>query len=145
MYNKYHMTPKTKKTAVPKIKFTKKEKKIAAVAFKADMHLNFREAFETEDEGNFEYTLLLNGVQVSLLDINGTTVSDIRQSGKVNADIGKPFFIEVQAVLNSPTGSGSLQLKFLPANKDVFDKPQQFTFEPSGRGGLFLEDVKLPS
>lgn len=133
----------TKKAKSAIASLSPKERKEVFVNHRKKLHLNFV-AVAAEGSENFEYTLTLNSVTVSLLDINGTSVSPIKQSGKAAADTGKPFFVQVNASLNGPTGSGSLQLKFLPKDKNLFDSPQEFKFEASGNGGLFLPDVKLP-
>jgi hypothetical protein len=93
---------------------------------------------------NFEYTFVLQGVEVSHLDINGTMPDPILANAKVYADTGKPFLIQVIAELLNPGGSGTLQLKYLTKSKNVFDEPQQFTFDATGRGGLSLDNVQLP-
>ena len=124
--------------------FSKSEKKKAYVSLSHKVHLSFLEGTTMGLSANFEYTIIIDGIEVALLDINGTVVSPIKANDKVFADKGKPFYLEVRARLNSPTGSGSIQLKDLDKNKEVFDKPQEFTFPASGNGGLFLEDVKLP-
>lgn len=120
-----------------------KEKKEVYIKLSQKFHSRFAKLAPEAGE-NFEYTLTLSSVTVSLLDINGTLVSPIKASGKVTADTGKPFYVQVNASLNGPTGSGSLQLKYLPKDKNVWDSPQEFKFESSGNGGLFLPDVKLP-
>jgi hypothetical protein len=93
---------------------------------------------------NFKYTITIDGVTVSSLNINLTTVNPIEASGKVSVDTGLPFFIDLKAVLDNPAGSGTFQLTDIIKNKDVFDKPQDMTFDNSGKGGLFLNNVKLP-
>ncbi len=123
---------------------TDKELKKHSISFKTNLHEAFKNIPAGLPAANFEYTLTLTGVKVLLLDINSTNVTNIKQSGKIFADTAKPFFIEVRALLNSPTGTGSLQLKDLIKDKDVFDKPQEFTFSNTGKGGLFLKNVKLP-
>lgn len=122
---------------------TPREKKEVYVKHSRKLHQRFANLVPEAGE-NFEYTLTVSSVTVSLLDINGTIVSPIKASGKITADTGKPFYVQVNASLNGPTGSGSLQLKYLPKDKNVWDSPQEFKFEASGNGGLFLPDVKLP-
>jgi hypothetical protein len=135
-----------KKAAAKKsaMALTPRAKKEVYVNLSKKFHVRFAGLVPGEADKNFEYTLTVDGVDVSLLDINGTVVSPIKSSDKILADTGKPFYIHVNASLNSPTGSGSLQLKYLTKNKNVFDAPQEFEFETTGNGGLFLEDVKLP-
>ena len=59
---------------------------------------------------NFEYTFTLNSVMILSLDINGTPVMSIKANGKVFADTGKQFYIEIKASITSPTPSGTFQL-----------------------------------
>ena len=119
-----------------------KQRKEIFVKQSEKLHLRF--ALEGEESTNFAYTLTLSSVTVSLLNINGTVVTPIKAAGEITADTDKPFYVQVNASITGPTPSGSLQLKFLPKDKDVWAAPQEFTFEPSGNGGLFLRDVKLP-
>ena len=115
--------------------------KKAFLAFREKLHADFRAA---APQANFEYTLTVNKVTIDVFDINTTDISNIKISDKIFADRGEPFFIEIRARLDDPTGTGSLQLKDLVAQKNVFDEPQEFTFDASGKGGLFLKNVKLP-
>src|SRR4051794_20312942 len=96
----------TKKVKSAVAALSPKEKKQVFVKHNEKLYLRFA-AGGAEGDENFEYTLTLSSVTVSLLLINGTTVSPIRQSGKITADIGKPFFVQVNASLNGPTGTGS--------------------------------------
>ncbi|MCE7070888.1 hypothetical protein LZG74_11275 [Dyadobacter sp. CY327] len=93
---------------------------------------------------NFEYTFTLSSVTILSVDINGTPVAPIKTSGKIFADTGKPFYIDIKASIIGPTPTGTFQLKFIPNGKDVWTTPQELKFETSGNGGLFLPDVKLP-
>lgn len=142
----YYMAKSTKTTSLRKPKKrSRSETKRAYTAQVELLHHNYREnvAFAAGPP-NFEYTLTVDGVEVQLLDINTTIVSPIMTSGRIYADTGKPFYIEVRAFLNSPTGSGSLQLKDLVKGTNVFAQPQAFSFGNSSKGGLFLKNVKLP-
>lgn len=104
------------------------------------------EAFISGDDPdpNFEYTIESKGVRVQSLDIHLTKIIKVKSTDKVYATKLKPFHIEVRAILISPIGNGSIQLKDLDKDKDVFDKPQEFTFDSHGRGGIFIDNVKLP-
>ena len=111
-----------------------------AVGYKFQIHNAFKIDAE---ENNFEYSISLNGVRVSFIDVNGTQFTEkIKASAKFFAELDKPFYIEVRAVLISPGGSGTFQLKNLATDKNVFDKPQPFEFDDA-RGGLFLKNVKI--
>ncbi|MGG5207527.1 hypothetical protein ACQWU4_01180 [Chryseobacterium sp. MIQD13] len=114
------------------------------VSRKQKNHKYFKLLEITERASNFEYTFEAEGIEIYLLDVNGTEVTDIQLNGQIYADRGKPFYLEVRASLVSPSGTGSLQLKDLTKNKDVFASPRLLKFENSGKGGLFLNDIKLP-
>jgi hypothetical protein len=98
-----------------------------------------------EQSPNFEYTITASGITVSELNINGTRKSNPGTEGKMFARVlASQIYVSVDASRYNPGGSGSLQLKFLPTNKNVFTEPQEFKFNEYGQGGLFLENVKLP-
>jgi len=137
------MAKKMKPKPVKKI-FGTKQNKETYVKLSNKVHLNFISGSESALASNFEYTIVVDGVSVSLLDINGTVVSPIKSKDKIFAERSTPFYLEVRAQLLTPIGSGNIQLKDLVKNKDVFDKPQEFTFPSSSNGGLFLDNVKLP-
>jgi hypothetical protein len=99
---------------------------------------------EINATANFAYSFVIDGVQITLLDINGTIVDPIETNGEIFVDKTLPFFIEVRADLNSPIGSATFQLKDLDKNKDVFQNPLDLTFDATSKGGLFLKNVKLP-
>lgn len=98
-----------------------------------------------DENPNFEYTITCPGVTVSELKINGTPKSNPGESGKMYAKVlSSLIYVSVDASRYSPTGTGTLQLKYLPIDKNVFSEPQEFSFNQYGQGGLFLENVKLP-
>jgi hypothetical protein len=136
---------KTKKAINTRKKlFSKKADKEIYITLSNKVHLNFSSETTNLSAPNFEYTLIIDGVQILLLDINGTIVSPIKSTGEIFAERSTPFYLEVRAQLSTPNGSGSIQLKDLNKNKNIFDSPQEFQFPSSSNGGIFLQIIKLP-
>jgi hypothetical protein len=132
--------PKAKKSTTKKAVVKKAAKKKSALKKAAK-----KGVFELAASPNFKYILTVDGVSVSLLNINDTLVEDIKAEDKIFAEEDSSFFVQIMASLDEPDGSGTFQLVLLRNGKKVFDEPKEFEFENSGNGGLFLEDIEIPS
>lgn len=94
---------------------------------------------------NFKFIFDLSGVSVQSLDVNGTIINNPPLTGKLFAGLDTPFRVLVNATLEAGDGNGSLQLKTIPKNKNVFSEAEEFSFNGNSRGGLTLDDVEIPS
>jgi len=95
---------------------------------------------------NFEYTIIRSGVTIHILNVNGTklTGAQVKASGKILVKITSPFYIHVLARLTASNGYGSLQIKDIAKNKNVFEQPKDFEFGSNGAGGIKPTTIKLP-
>lgn len=98
-------------------------------------------------EANFEYTITTNGCAVQQLTINGTIIDDPGASGKAVVSVHtNQIYYMLDATQLQPMGTGTLQLKYLPAKKDVLNPATDFSFtDGTGIGGIKLTTVNLPT
>jgi hypothetical protein len=93
---------------------------------------------------NFEFTYTRNGITATLLNINGTVIKNPDDSGKIYAPTDKPFFVTAEAEQNQPGSDGSLQIKSIPKDKNIWDSAKSFDFSEGANGTISETDIKLP-
>lgn len=133
-----------KKVAITK-KATKKSSPKKETAPKKSIPSRLKAANLKDKEPNFSYTITIDRCTVQQLDVNGTVISDPGASGKLYANtMGGVIYVILDATRQNATGSGTMQLKFLTTNKNLFEQPKPFEFKTGNvMGGISIATINL--